>query len=614
METFRLTLKSLERVLELLSDDECEEATIRVCEKDFHIKECFLPFISNILDDYFSYTIDPFIVSFNKEIEGTDFFFNNVTSESLIESCSIFLNFFETFQSQIISQSIIPSLILFSRKIFCNDFLHLLSPLLSQTSKSNSAQLEIEFQPSLFFIGENDFCFEVDDKPFKCSELSASILSPKALRLLKNENHHSLKIAIPQNLSSEKFLKEFEIYFKLLFGQELTITLENVFIFLSISSQTESTELYRKCIQYLQKVENPSLKIILRFFKHFNFIVNEIEMNQLTKTIASQFSSISKKKLLKIHPIGLSHILKSEFLQIESEDALFDFLNEYFTIFGAYSFHLFENVYFEYLKIENINEFISKYSFSHFDSSVFDSLSFVLKSAKRPLPPNRYLSKSILEPNNLFSLKSEIDSLKQQLSESASQLNKAALLKSQIEAFTINLTSLENPYDFDEPAIYARALDLFKFLRAQCNDKNPHDAGLITITASSINNKQSIYRPQNLLDVGVNNYWFSKDKPNQWLLFDLKENSFIMKRIRIHVYSQGVPRNWTLEGSVDNVNWTTLHTQGEDPRYKTAFCTVVCDIHTERSFRFFKFVPKSKTYFGDNSLVFYSVEFFGTLT
>jgi hypothetical protein len=86
METFRLTPKSLERVLELLSDDECEEATIRVCEKDFHIKECFLPFISNILDDHFSNTIYPFIISFNKEIEDTDFFFDNVTSKSLIES------------------------------------------------------------------------------------------------------------------------------------------------------------------------------------------------------------------------------------------------------------------------------------------------------------------------------------------------------------------------------------------------------------------------------------------------------------------------------------------------------------------------------------------------
>jgi hypothetical protein len=109
------------------------------------------------------------------------------------------------------------------------------------------------------------------------------------------------------------------------------------------------------------------------------------------------------------------HILKSEFLQVEREDAHFDFLKECFDIFRASSFHLFENVYFEYLKIENINEFISKYSFSLFDSSVFDSLSFVLKSSKRPLPPNRYLSKSILESNNIFSLKSEIDSLKQQL-------------------------------------------------------------------------------------------------------------------------------------------------------------------------------------------------------
>jgi hypothetical protein len=138
-----------------------------------------------------------------------------------------------------------------------------------------------------------------------------------------------------------------------------------------------------------------------------------------------------------------------------------------------------------------------------------------LKSAKRPLPPNRYLLKSILETNNLISLKSEIDSLKQQLSKSASQSNNVSPLNPQIEAFMINFTSLENPYDFDEPASYTRALDLFKFLRSQCNNKNTHDTGLIKVTASSINNDQSLFRHQNLFDVGANSYWFSTNRPNQ---------------------------------------------------------------------------------------------------
>jgi hypothetical protein len=178
---------------------------------------------------------------------------------------------------------------------------------------------------------------------------------------LNNDNYHSLKILIPQNISKEIFTNEFENYFKILFGKCLKITIENVFIFISISSQIENFQLLTKCIEFLQKIENPSIESILNIFEYFDIIFGKLEMNSFLKTIVSQLSSISKSNLLKISSLCLSPILKNEFLIIESEDSLFEFLNEYFCIFGRSGFYLFENIYFEYLKIENIEKFISNY-------------------------------------------------------------------------------------------------------------------------------------------------------------------------------------------------------------------------------------------------------------
>jgi hypothetical protein len=93
MKTFKLTSKSFERIFELFKNNDNEEVTIRVCDKDFHLKKYFLPFISTILEDHFSNSNEPFIISLNKEIDANDSLFENVTSESLIESCSIFLKF-----------------------------------------------------------------------------------------------------------------------------------------------------------------------------------------------------------------------------------------------------------------------------------------------------------------------------------------------------------------------------------------------------------------------------------------------------------------------------------------------------------------------------------------
>jgi hypothetical protein len=183
-----------------------------------------------------------------------------------------------------------------------------------------------------------------------------------------------------------------------------------------------------------------------------------------------------------------------------------------------------------------------------------------LTSSKRSLPSNRYLSNSKIDfernPNNLFSLKSEISSLKTELSQ----------IKPQFESIQSEFTKFK---------IHSNSIELLHHLRSECNNQNPHDAGLVNITASSFNDQSNL--PQNVLNFTSNNYWHSKNEPNQWILFDLKNKSFKMKQIRIHINYFYIGQTWTLEASNDNSNWTTIHTQGKmnDAKLHTVFSVTI---------------------------------------
>jgi hypothetical protein len=78
--------------------------------------------------------------------------------------------------------------------------------------------------------------------------------------------------------------------------------------------------------------------------------------------------------------------------------------------------------------------------------------------------------------------------------------------------------------------------------------------------------------------------WHSLNEPNQWILFDLKEKSFKNQQIRIQIHYLYIGRQWTLEGSNDNSQWTTIHNQGEDERCKSGYYTMICDINCEKPF------------------------------
>jgi hypothetical protein len=148
MKQIKLTSESLQRVIALC---DLPDVVICVCEKDFFINQAILSFISTKLDQHFSNSQNPFIISIDDD-DISNPLFEGVSCESLIESCSFFISLIKNGTSTFPSQLHIPSLILFSQKIFCNDFLELIisfsTTINSQNSCSLSSKSLFKYEPS----------------------------------------------------------------------------------------------------------------------------------------------------------------------------------------------------------------------------------------------------------------------------------------------------------------------------------------------------------------------------------------------------------------------------------------------------------------------------------
>jgi hypothetical protein len=100
-------------------------------------------------------------------------------------------------------------------------------------------------------------------------------------------------------------------------------------------------------------------------------------------------------------------------------------------------------------------------------------------------------------------------------------------------------------------------VNLFNSLRSKCNDQNPDDSGLITITAFS--HSSYGFEAKRLLDDQPTTQWCSQDNPDQWFLFDLKGTRFLINTIVINCFNRNIPQHWKLYGSNDKTNWITIH-------------------------------------------------------
>jgi hypothetical protein len=393
----------------------------------------------------------------------------------------------------------------------------------------------------------------------------------------------------------------------MIYGLPLSITKDNFGIIFNISIQLHNSAIADECCEYLKTIDFENLESLSCVLPFVELIPN-LPLN--VSKISSNFETLKSDLLTKVSPSTMSTILKCSDLKIESEDSLFEFLLEYSKKWKHECLPLFENIYFEYLSELNLEQFselhsqYEAYFQFQFRSSLFESVLYILKSKQRLLPQHRHFTKSVSNTlTSLFECRREIESLKNQIH--AFQTKYPTLPK--------KIESIVQPwYTTLHSHLNSSPIQLFKFLRHLYHDQNPHNIKIINLTQSSC---QSRYQPSfNIFDYSTSSTWKSEDKPNQWLLFDLKEFSFKIEQISIHVSSGYIPRHWHLLGSNDKKTWITIHDQGNDERCTpNTNCTLEYDIKSDDFFTLFKFEQLDQNYNNSNTCLFYWVEFIGHL-
>jgi hypothetical protein len=601
MKSINFLSESFKRVVALC---DLPNVVIRVCDKDFFINQSILPFISQKLKNYFFEFEEPFIISITED-DKSNSLFKSVTSESLIEICSIFISLIETGNLSLISTLHVPSLILFSKKIFSPNFLSLIIAFSRSFNQSNPSSLWFSSDLSLILFNsifnseendehenENEFSFKVCSKLFKCSSISAAIFSKKAFEIQKNENEFCFEIECPPHLNQSTFESEFENVFKFLFGFPLSLNNENIEIFLSISCQLENSILFNYCIEFIDKMDLSNNERILIILSNSELLCNKFDISSIVSKISENFENISFESLLNVPPSGISKIVQNENLKLKNEDSLFKFLLAYSDKWDNLSIPLFSNVYFEYLSEENLSKFFERFSNLPLPSSVVESLSFIFKSENRFRHKTRHSCESIL--NSIHSL-SEI--------------------RVQFERLKMENSVLRSDNHIEFPCSPEDHNGLFNFLRQKCNGGNPHECGIVKVSASGYSIKKSAICNVLDWDLGIIGYHKDNKKAKErWLDFDLLGRTFILTGMSISTSRNHMPKCWSLLGSDGSDDFELIYESNYDNKFNSENSSDIF-LRTQNSklFKRFRILATNESWEHTNDFFIESIEFYGSL-
>ena len=152
---------------------------------------------------------------------------------------------------------------------------------------------------------------------------------------------------------------------------------------------------------------------------------------------------------------------------------------------------------------------------------------------------------------------------------------------------------------------------IVQYLRDQCG-ANPHEKGVISITASSNNCNQC----HQLVDYGWNDWWSTTSLSNSWVKFDFKSRRVCLSHYSLK--SDGASYHllsWVLEVSDDGSTWEVVderNTQDLNGNYIVR--TYECNKRINRFVRFVRLRQTGKNSYSGNSLRLSEIEFFGQLT
>jgi hypothetical protein len=401
-------------------------------------------------------------------------------------------------------------------------------------------------------IESEPFWFVVGDREFKCSTFQALFISQAVDRVLRSDNTVN-RFRIDLNADF------FGDICSLMEGRSVILNEKNCSYMRKIARLLENEELLQKAMDFgfgKGKISIANCTGRLKI-KEQDGCSTEKEV----EFIASHFYEINTNKLKDLNPETIESILSHERLCLSSEDSLLEFIR---SLGNEYSF-LYGYVDCCFLTVEGIETFLALVEELGIDGRIWNSICRGLRSevSSRTLLTNRF----------------------------------SALMESKDYGYT--------GHKFE---------GIIHDLTMKCGG-NVHVKGLVSITASS-KGYNNVYE---VVDYGRTVYWssspFSNGIPNSWICFDFKDSGvalthYTLKSSNLDGYH---PLAWVMEGSNDNMNWTTLDSRitqelNGPNRVKNFECSNKCS-------ECFRYIRLRQT--GNNSrnyqLVICNIELFGRL-
>ena len=414
------------------------------------------------------------------------------------------------------------------------------------------------------------FTFVVDGKEYVTSRIVADLLSPIICQThFQDESITGFNITLNKSITKGNSLEvdyfnEFLNLSQLLENHELDEERINIFseFFLQLGNINEFIKMKS---QYLES------QSVIQSIKFLQFLLSNEENAiygdkiEIIEKIASRFSEISPEDLENLDISTIEEILSSNCLEINDEDSLVKTIVSLIKSGHEY-YSLFEYVYFNNVSQGTLEELVEEFDIDFLTRGTWESMMSLFLSHHRQVTPSKRYKVRYDEKEFNYKKGREFEGI-------------------------------------------------MCYLKRETGG-NVHDNGTIEIKSSSI--WSANFHPKNLVDYNKNNYYWSKNEQDAFILFDFKDREIQLKNYSIKSTSNPPNaahiRNWKLEVSQDGELWTKVdeHNNDRTLRSQNAISTFNTK-PTELFYRFIKLTQTGLSWYNNNCSLIECIEFYGKM-
>ena len=523
-------------------------------------------------------------------------------------------------------------------------------------SLSNDALKTLNFN-----LYEKDFTFIVGENEYNVSKIFADFVSPNV-----NKQHKVDPTSNTYYIPKYDDSNEFNYFKKLNLENNTKNDNEDIFNYIIQLSEGNEIEVNKsnknQLLYYFNLLGNSEfLKFLLdsETFQEINErnaidrllikLSNSISAKDELSYISSNLYGFDENTLSSLDSETLSLILGQPCLRIKNEEWLFDFIMK--NIPESPSFiSLFEYVEFCNLSVEKIFQFEEAISLDELNHTIWKSIckrliceivSSPSTIDKKRSTSHKYISSCLTKlKKKIFVFDSDVDPNIQ----NATQINHNGIIsylwdqndgnnpaKGENNLINITSSSCQSSSSLQSSTTNIEA-EITNLHNISASPSNSSISDSISMSESSFfeaeqNGEEPIlldtqnipFGPQNVVEFESESRFYSKDEPNQYIMFDFKDRRISPTHYMIKTQGCGANcchmKSWVCELSEDGVEWTEGDRQESSSKLNGSFLVGAFSIKTEAplKYRFIRIRQTGLNWFNDNRMIMCGVEFFGTL-